>query len=252
MRCLFWGTGIIRECTFHDNHSLEYYADALCFSGHSLVLEDSHFIFDGTPGVGALVDITAIDAHLSQNVFEAHAYSSFPQLAFCSWGIFEPPGPHHDIELVGNVVWNKIHETMPGTSAISCILGDADIVFSGNTFVRADIDLSIIGSGTVEMGMNILLESGLLLGAHQTGAIICNDSWPDSIQGVAGYMLENNINVDPLFCDEEIGDLRIAYQSPCAEENSPEGCGMIGALPAECDLTPVERISWGEIKAGFK
>ena len=85
------------------------------------------------------------------------------------------------------------------------------------------------------------------------GSINCNDFWPDSVVvGWVGMELSNNISADPLFCDEETGDFRIAIQSPCAAENSPDGCGRIGALPAECDIVPVERISWGEIKARYR
>ncbi len=60
----------------------------------------------------------------------------------------------------------------------------------------------------------------------------------------------NNISEDPLFCDAPAGNLTIDGDSPCAPGNSP--CGqLIGAKGVDCG-TPVEKTSWGSIKAKFE
>ena len=62
--------------------------------------------------------------------------------------------------------------------------------------------------------------------------------------------INNNISEDPLFCDAPAGDMTIDADSPCAPANSP--CGqLIGARGVDCG-TPVERTSWGSIKAKFE
>ena len=61
----------------------------------------------------------------------------------------------------------------------------------------------------------------------------------DGMLGVNG-----NISADPEFCDYAGGDYTLWVTSPCAPENAPPGCDLIGALPVGCeDLTgaPEER-----------
>jgi len=54
------------------------------------------------------------------------------------------------------------------------------------------------------------------------------DGFPDPV-GDAG-----NRRIDPIFCDEDAGDLAIAHGSPCDAGQSPDGCGVIGALDPGC------------------
>ena len=62
--------------------------------------------------------------------------------------------------------------------------------------------------------------------------------------------INDNISVDPQFCDEEAGDFRLFDTSPCSAELSP--CGLkIGAYGVVCD-SPVEQSSWGKVKAMYK
>jgi hypothetical protein len=48
------------------------------------------------------------------------------------------------------------------------------------------------------------------------------------------YGINGNISEDPLFCDPDNDDYHIFAHSPCAPENSPPGCGLIGALGVNC------------------
>jgi hypothetical protein len=55
-------------------------------------------------------------------------------------------------------------------------------------------------------------------------------------QGVNG-----NIGVDPLFCDADMGNLRLVEDSPCAPFSQPNPeCDLIGAWPVGCDPSGVE------------
>jgi hypothetical protein len=59
-------------------------------------------------------------------------------------------------------------------------------------------------------------------------------------QGVNG-----NIGVDPLFCDADIGNLRLLEDSPCAPFSAPNPeCDLIGAWPVGCDPSGVDGDSY--------
>jgi hypothetical protein len=78
----------------------------------------------------------------------------------------------------------------------------------------------------------------------------CNDVWQNSrnyfgCQDPTGT--NGNIALDPLLCDPNAEDFRLLSGSPCLPENSPPGCGLIGAfgpceLVAVAEATPTERV----------
>ena len=76
----------------------------------------------------------------------------------------------------------------------------------------------------------------------------------DWVGCIAGqYGINGNICEDPLFCDPQNGDLTLQGCSPCAPFSPPNPeCDLIGAWPIGCGGTPVDRISWGAIKALFR
>lgn len=60
-------------------------------------------------------------------------------------------------------------------------------------------------------------------------------------------------NVDPLFCDPEMGDYRLRPDSPCLPGQGPDACGRIGALDVGCEIpVPVRPLHWGEVRALFR
>ncbi len=86
-------------------------------------------------------------------------------------------------------------------------------------------------------------------------AFICCDlfgneggDWGGCAQGQGA---NGNISADPLFCGAETDDYTVADTSPCAPDHNPE-CGLIGAWPVGCQgPVPVERSTWGQIKARY-
>jgi hypothetical protein len=61
--------------------------------------------------------------------------------------------------------------------------------------------------------------------------------------------IRDNVSEDPLFCDPAF-DFSLDAASPCLPENS--SCGMLmGARGQGCD-SPVERATWGAVKALFR
>lgn len=74
--------------------------------------------------------------------------------------------------------------------------------------------------------------------------------WVGSIASFFGH--DGNISADPLFCDRENGDFRLQEDSPCAPFNPQNPtCDLAGAFPVGCPTTPVERMSWGQIRVRF-
>jgi hypothetical protein len=69
--------------------------------------------------------------------------------------------------------------------------------------------------------------------------ITCNDLW-DNVGGDGNCALgADNFSADPMFCDESQSDYHIHDDSPCAPDNSPAACGLIGALPVACWGAPL-------------
>jgi parallel beta-helix repeat protein len=119
---------------------------------------------------------------------------------------------------------------------------------TGNTFIGTDL---VGGGAPVSLWLeedahpvvanNIFaLSSGTgvscLNGA--TATFVCNDAWGNA-QNYVGCPdptgTSGNISADPLFCDPVANDFRLRLESPCLPENSPQGCGLIGALGA-CEI----------------
>jgi predicted outer membrane repeat protein len=79
----------------------------------------------------------------------------------------------------------------------------------------------------------------IILDMGGTATALCSD-----IQG--GWPGEGNIDLDPLFCDPNMGDFTLRNDSPCAPENND--CGLMGAWPVGCS-TGTENATWSQVKA---
>lgn len=91
-----------------------------------------------------------------------------------------------------------------------------------------------------------------------TVALACCDvysneygDWVGCIAGQSG--VDGNFSADPLYCGWSNPEEHFALHadSPCAPGNSG-GCGVIGAFGVGCVSTPVERATWGVIKATYR
>ena len=58
--------------------------------------------------------------------------------------------------------------------------------------------------------------------------------------------VHGNIFLDPEFCDPQAGDYAISDSSPCL--GARQGGVDVGSLGIGCDLSPVEKTSWGGLK----
>jgi len=137
------------------------------------------------------------------------------------------------------------------------------------TFVNnsADTDggggaLYLSGSATVANSLIAFNGAGGSLGCTYTPALSCcnifgngGGDWTACIADQLG--LSGNFAADPLFCDVGAGDFHISASSPCAPENSPPGCGLIGAFPVGCAGVTSATVtwtsaSWARVKARYR
>jgi hypothetical protein len=122
--------------------------------------------------------------------------------------------------------------TLSGNKAVTSGAGisctDTSSATSGNCIVAFSVSGGAVnsdGTGTVPMLTCCDLYGNV--GGDWTGTIA--DQY-----GVSG-----NISEDPLFCDAASDDYTLNDQSPCAPDNSPAGCGLIGACDVGCGVAGV-------------
>ncbi len=137
-----------------------------------------------------------------------------------------------------------------------CTITD-NVVTQGGASVHVDADDGPVGitlSNTI-VAFNLGGE-GVRCEAGASATLTCCDvfgnsggDWVGCLDGQLG--IGGNICEDPLFCGPGSGDFTLHADSPCAPEHNPE-CGLIGAWPVGCEETPVERTTWGGIKALFR
>ncbi len=116
---------------------------------------------------------------------------------------------------------------------------------------EAAISNNIVAGNTAPLG------GGIMAFLPSAAALFtCNDVWGNAGGDYAGYVVDptgsaGNISADPLFCGASLGDYRLDENSPCAPDNSPGECGLIGALDVGCGVTAVEPATWGGIKGRY-
>jgi len=132
--------------------------------------------------------------------------------------------------------------TMAGNTAHDT--GGGVYVFAGtnltldNTIIAFNIDggpIYVDGLSTLSLGCTDVYGNG------------GGDAIPAGVVDLGG-----NFSADPEFCGPvNTYDFSLNGSSPCAPGNDPGGvgCGLIGALPVLCGDVPVERRSWGAMKA---
>jgi len=151
---------------------------------------------------------------------------------------------------------------------LQCYLSDVAITSStlvGNGAARGAA-LHTEAGATVAMQNSIIAFSteGWTVYPRDSGVTCeCTDvygnAYGDWSLGLDGqYPGNGNQHADPMFCmgsmpGNTVGpDSYALYSSsPCAPDNS-NGCGLIGARPVRCWVTPVRDVTWGNVKARYR
>jgi parallel beta-helix repeat protein len=227
-------------------------------TGGGLRLDQAHIRFvdnivrDNVAGAGAGVFVDESQVQLIGNqIVDNQALAS-------GGGIYLDHFSHALIEgniIVGNTsghhgggisIWNGSRPRIVGNT----ILDNESALNGGGVHITRNAHPSV--------SRNIIAFNGRGNGIHlddveSTVLLDCNDAWSNAPANYAGIPdhtgMDGNISEDPLFCDLAGRDFRLDERSPCAPDNSPAGCGLIGALDVGCGITAVEAATWGGIKA---
>jgi len=149
-----------------------------------------------------------------------------------------------------------------GSGAALFLVGD-DMLVSGCTIV-GNAGLWGPEDSIIEVNWgNLRLERNIV--AFNTGSAMhcfteevsarCNDVFANSGGNeLCGTDLGGNFAADPQFCDFDGGNYSLINTSPCLPGRHPDGaaCGLVGALGTGCESTPIERTSWGRMKALYR
>jgi parallel beta-helix repeat protein len=144
------------------------------------------------------------------------------------------------------------------------------IVVRGCVFVGNNkAGVSIFSESFTQIQSNTFANNTYSIYATLSSGIAFNNIFWDPIYGISALVAfacndilnlsdlpilsrNGNFSLDPGFCAEN--NYRLASSSPCVAGNSPFGqaCGLIGALPADCQTTSVETRTWGAVKALYR
>jgi hypothetical protein len=248
------GGSVIAQCSFGITYGSWNGGSSIDVeTGETLTIQECRFESMVSGGWGSAFSIGAeafrIEIVGSQFIDHETQLATRLDLGYSGMG-----NPRQDVVVSRNLFWS---ESGPDTAAglvIAMPGGAFDI--NENTFVRCGVDVQNHGGGggaPMNFANNIVAHGEVKFFIASGGVVACNDFWRTAITDYIGNLtLSDNISGDPLFCSEEAEDLRIAFQSPCAAENSPAGCGRIGAFDPACHITPTRQLSWGSIKAFFR
>jgi len=209
MRCRYSSARIL-SCVFSGNTAWNAGGGMSCQSESSPLIEDCMFL-ENSAGFGGALRITPSEVTIAGCVFSRNAASSDGGGVHC-WG---------------------------------SDLSFAECTFFGNSSGGSGGAFYCGADNAVSVTNTIICFNG------PGGSVYCDES-PimtlacSNVYGNAGgdwlsciadqYGVNDNISEHPLFCAPENDNLAIAENSPCAPENSPPGCGLIGALDVGCGV----------------
>jgi hypothetical protein len=137
----------------------------------------------------------------------------------------------------GLIILGDQEEPPPVTLSRCTLVGNGSPLGAGglNLGIPVEIENTIIAFGTDGEAITC---TGIGLGVMSCTDIYGNagGDWTGCIADQLGT--NGNFSADPLFCNAGAGDYTLAETSPCAPENSPAECGLIGAFPVGC-VTPI-------------
>ncbi len=266
----------IRSCTFSDNCCAGENEGMV--NGEAADAEVIDCEFDLVTEGSCALNLTGDNAHIDGCAFRANAAYTSPSLwlvdelnatvehnqfidsgpaaaataiGFTYTGIPDPPFPYQSISIHDNLLWNSTYQGTGASPTVQLICPNQGIDVERNTFVGCGL-FSDGGGTPAVIQNNIFYKSMVQLYDGAGGQVQCDDAWPTAMGPFGqGYTLQNNIAADPQFCGPTDGDLQIAATSPCANGNSPAGCGQIGEFGVGCGDTRVQTLTWGRVKLHF-
>jgi hypothetical protein len=204
-----------------------------CINGSNPSLETCNFIMNSSQAGG--------------NVY---CNDSSPTLSYCQFngGATQNDGDgmyltHSSSPILQNVSFGMMQSNLPNSHG-QCVFIEVDSspIFNNVCFMNSGL-----GYG----------ELVYVLDASCSPTFSCCNAWGVNVDEYGGVMTDptgsdGNISYDPLYCNPTNWDLTVDAASPNLPASGDNPCGvLIGALGQGCD-SPVDRTSWGGIKAIYK
>ena len=206
------GTGILATGAGHIEVSRDTIAS--CGAGAILLANDTY----GTPGVFATGNVILSCTGNGMSVWAEDARIDGNVVGRC--------GGNGIVATIGAKVWWEAIRLRRNTSFLNGGSGYS-ITFQGSD-TPGVIDHNT-GHGNGRYGLELTTSHSMAIG--------CNDWFTNTLGAVQGIAPSpTDFATDPLFCDLEQNDVRLAKDSPLADA---AGCGLIGALGIGCGSTPV-------------
>lgn len=268
--CVERGDLTVRRCDFVGNDAAEGGGIYTLTQGEVLV-EDSAFVLaGGAGGNGKAISATARRCHAERCSVTSAGLMGYQgatslllevgaaRVAECSFidasgelaamitilGL-EGTGVAPDLAFVSNRVFAGGRDAGAGPS-VSIGSGTGKISSVRNTFVRSGVAVS---APAMEFHHNLVAGNYLILDANVLDGG-CNVLWECEPYFPGGQpMSDSDRVVDPQLCDGGGAYGLVAQSSPCLLPQPEGGCGEVGCCGAGCIATPIERSTWGSIKA---
>ncbi len=264
-----------------DHNSVTSLGGAIAGSSWSVTIEDCDFEYNTAgwgggaihinPPVGIITGCTFLGNEADTGgALSVDGYGTGLEVASCLFAA------NQAWSSIGGAV--RLHESSVSFSAtvfaenwaatngggISAIDGAAPTMtgctFYGNGADGCGGNLHLQDSATTQGVFNCLITAAAAGGGVCGGiaaVFLCCDTWGNAGGNYLGIPdptgSAGNISADPLLCDAPAGDFSLAANSPCAPFSPPNSeCDLIGASPVGCGGTPLNRTTWGAIKASFR
>jgi predicted outer membrane repeat protein len=227
-------------CSFVDNTAQDSGGAVLIQSGTLSACTFSGNSADQGGAVACLSSVTLVDCRLRDN---AALYGGG---VHCQWGgitsLERCVLSGNQASLNGGGIY--------GTGTLTVSVTECTLV--GNAAYLGGGGVALIDTAAVALSNSIIASgaSGEAVFCEDDGCltvISCSDvfgnaggDWTGCIADQLG--INGNFAAPPLFCNPLDEDYTLAESSPCAPDNAPAGCGLIGALPVAC----VEPIGIGD------
>lgn len=263
---------LIVNCFFEGNSIRDYGGSVCLVSARLHTIRDSQFVIGQSTGNSALYLVNSgttevlhntftsevdhsrcivsesNDLHLVGNEFIARHSSMASSLSLTGglgWG-----GDVSQLEVRDNRFYA---ERQNSAAVVSMVFDGGTITFAGNTLVGCEVEAEVRSGTPLVFSNNLLFNTPVNILSYVGGSVVCNDVWLGAISDALGTLsLDRNVAQDPLFCDLTSVSFEVSAVSICATDNSPEGCGWIGAGRIGCGGTAVRAATWGQIKGMFR
>jgi hypothetical protein len=271
-------SALIEGCVFRTNSALWTGGSvAVEATTEEVTFDGCHFDLIPTAGSGgAGVSFTGPQPVIVRHcAFEADAgQDGYTCLAICSWDISIEEnsfidrgmplatrlnlgyggcvGENTSVRFLRNKLWRSSAQ-QPGSSEDGVSISAETVEIESNSLLGSGVQVVVNAGSPIGFSHNIIYEAGTSLHSIPGAVVMCNDFFPEEpVTAWGDFILEDNLFSDPLFCEEGTADWEISFDSPCTDEYSPPGCGLIGAGEIGCDVVGIEVISWGKMKLGFR